>query len=244
MLRFWKHIMIWFVFSALWGVFVFYLFDSSQNEHAKNMFNQALTEAKIAWGRDMHSRRWAASMGGLYAKVTDTFGPNPYLKVEKRDVTTTDGDRLTLINPAYMARMIHESMTVEADRLAHITSLHPIRPENIPDEWEAHVLKQFKTGKDEVYERTDLNGEPVLRYMRAIVTEERCLKCHADQGYKVGDLRGGMSVTVPFGKYEKTVQSLSKSDGMRYVIIWGIGELFLCLALIMLLFHEGGETVP
>ena len=30
-----------------------------------------------------------------------------------------------------------------------------------------------------------------------MITEEPCLKCHAFQGYQVGDVRGGIAVTLP-----------------------------------------------
>lgn len=151
MIRFWKHILAWAVFSALWGTFVFYLYADAQKDHQSGLRQQALAEAKMAWSRDLHSRRWAARMGGLYARITDEIRPNPYLRVPDRDVTTTDGDRLTLINPAYMARLIHELMAEETDHRAHITSLDPVRPGNAPDEWETRVLKRFKTGDDEFY---------------------------------------------------------------------------------------------
>lgn len=35
-------------------------------------------------------------------------------------------------------------------------------------------------------------------YMAPLITKKSCLKCHAKQGYKEGDIRGGISVTVPF----------------------------------------------
>lgn len=34
--------------------------------------------------------------------------------------------------------------------------------------------------------------------MASLETEEACLKCHARQGYREGDIRGGISVTFPF----------------------------------------------
>ena len=35
-----------------------------------------------------------------------------------------------------------------------------------------------------------------MRLMRPLVTEQSCLKCHAEQAYRVGDVRGGISVEV------------------------------------------------
>jgi diguanylate cyclase (GGDEF)-like protein len=36
--------------------------------------------------------------------------------------------------------------------------------------------------------------------MAPLITEKSCLKCHAKHGYKEGDIRGGISVTLPFIK--------------------------------------------
>ena len=241
MIRFWKHILIWLVFTVLWGAFVCYLYTTSQAEHRQHLLQQALAEAKTAWGRDLHSRRWAADMGGLYVKVSDKLRPNPYLKVPKRDITTTDGDRLTMINPADMARMI-ESMAREPDHRAHVVSLNPANPESAADEWEAEALKGLKTPQDEYYGEAVMDGQPVFRYMRAVVMEKRCLWCHARLGHKVGDIRGGISVTVPMARYEELDDIHREADARRYTVIGVTGGLFLCLALVLLLVHESSRN--
>ena len=241
MIRFWKHILIWLVFSILWGAFVYYLYASSQESHRQHLVQQALSEAKAAWSRDLHSRRWAARMGGLYARISEDVRPNPYLKVPKREVTTSDGDRLTLINPAMMARMINETGQ-ESGHQTRIVSLDPINPKNAADEWEARSLGRFSEGSDEYYEETTVNGRPIFRYIRAVITEKSCLRCHAEQGYEIGDVRGGISVTVSMAKYEVLDGIHRKTDARRYAVIGVAGELFLCLALCLLLAHEGSRN--
>jgi len=44
--------------------------------------------------------------GGVYVPVTESTQPNPYLEDPLRDVVTTDGLKLTKLNPAYMTRLI------------------------------------------------------------------------------------------------------------------------------------------
>jgi len=34
--------------------------------------------------------------------------------------------------------------------------------------------------------------------MAPLKTEKECLPCHAEHGYREGDIRGGISVTLPF----------------------------------------------
>ena len=42
-----------------------------------------------------------------------------------------------------------------------------------------------------------IGDEPYLRLMRPLIADKGCLKCHAFQGYKEGDVRGGVSVSLP-----------------------------------------------
>ena len=240
-IRFWKHILIWLVFSVLWGAFVYYLFASSQEEHRENLLRQALTEAKIVWSRDLYTRRWAVKVGGIYVKSSEELPPNLYLMIPERDLTTTDGDRLTRINPSDMASMIG-AMAQESDHRSRITSLDPINPENMADEWEATALRRFRTGNDAFYEEVVVNGQPVLRYIRAVVSTERCLECHSEQKFKVGEVRGGISVTVSMARYEMLDEIHRMADARRYGIIGVAGELFLCLALCLLLVHESSRN--
>jgi diguanylate cyclase (GGDEF)-like protein/PAS domain S-box-containing protein len=143
------------------------------------------------------SREWNARHGGVYVAITDAVQPNPYLRHPARDLETVDGRRLTMINPAYMTRQIAELAAAGEGIRLHITSLDPIRSENQPDPWEAEALGRFARGEREVLELIDAGAEPVHRYMAPLYVTQPCLQCHAEQGYVVGDVRGGISVTMP-----------------------------------------------
>jgi hypothetical protein len=67
----------------------------------------------------------------VYVPVSEMTPPNPYLKVPNRDVTTSGGLSLTLVNPAYMNRQVNELAMEMHHFQGHITSLNPIRPEII-----------------------------------------------------------------------------------------------------------------
>jgi len=101
------------------------------------------------------------------------------------------------MNPAYMTRQVHELAKEAYNVHGHITSLKPIRPENAPDPWEVRALGFFEAGKEEVNSVEEIEGESYMRLMRPLMTEEDCLRCHVDQGYKLGDVRGGLSVAIP-----------------------------------------------
>ena len=168
----------------------------------QTMLGQATIEAEAHFNKDLAYRRWAAKHGGVYVPTSDSTPPNPYLKhIPERDITTPSGRQLTLLNPAYMTRQSHELAADQYGVKGHITSLKPLRPENRPDPWESTALQAFEHGVKKVSTVTTIAGQPHLRFMRPLITEESCLKCHASQGYKVNEIRGGISVSVPLDSY-------------------------------------------
>ena len=69
----------------------------------------ARIQARTVHAKDIIYRRWNTSYGGVYVPVTKKTQPNPYLSgIPERDITTLSGTTLTLINPAYMTRQVHE----------------------------------------------------------------------------------------------------------------------------------------
>jgi diguanylate cyclase (GGDEF)-like protein len=97
-----------------------------------------------------------------------------------------------------MTRQIAEIAAQQKGIYFHITSLKPIRPGNKPTAREEKALKYFETGRKEIGEIITEESRNFFFYMAPLITEKGCLKCHAKQGYKEGDIRGGISVTLPF----------------------------------------------
>ncbi len=191
----------------------------------------AAAEARSHLEQDHLYRRWVASHGGVYVPPTEASPPNPYLDhVPNRDVVTRDGQALTLINPAYMTRQVY-AMGVGLDGLhSHLTSLRPLRPENAADSWEVKALTAFERGTAEVMEEVESNGTRAVRLMRPMMVEQSCLKCHASQGYHVGQVRGGLSVTVPLARYSNFAGGHARELWLAHVSVWAVGWLALWLA--------------
>jgi diguanylate cyclase (GGDEF)-like protein len=163
---------------------------SQKNVHLKT--GQAVFDLLVT------TRAWNASHGGVYVPITDEVQPNEYLVDPQRDVETLDGLLLTKINPAYMTRLIGELADQRDDVSFHITSLNPIRPENKADDWEKTALMFFeREGGEEYFDYYEYEEKIYFRYMAPLNTEENCLFCHAKQGYRLGDVRGGIRVTFP-----------------------------------------------
>ncbi len=153
------------------------------------------------------TRAWNAQHGGVYVFVDDKTQPNPDLITPLRDLYTTDSQMLTLINPAYMTRQISELAAKKNDILYHITSNNPLRIQNSPDPWEAKVLSSFKTETDFAFERDTMNGKDYYRFMAPLMVDQSCMTCHAKQGYKVGEVRGGISVSIESATFVRELRN-------------------------------------
>jgi PAS domain S-box-containing protein len=190
----------------------------------------AQVEARSHFDKDLVYRRWAAKQGGIYVPPSNDTPPNPYLEhIPDRDVITTGGKALTLVNPAYMTRQVHELGQAQYGVRGHITSLKPLRPENKPDAWEVQALQSFEAGKSEAAVMTLLDGKPFLRLMRPMIAEAPCLKCHEMQGYKLGQIRGGISVSVPLEPYNSIATQQKANLILGHGIVGIVGLLGLWL---------------
>ncbi|MDH4128775.1 MAG: DUF3365 domain-containing protein [Spirochaetota bacterium] len=184
----------------------------------------AKIEARSNFNKDLAFRSWATSHGGVYVPPSKRTPPNPYLKhVPDRDIKTTTGKSLTLMNPAYMLRQMMNEYSDLYGIKGRITSLKVLNPLNAPDEWEKKALLAFNKGINEVIEFAKINNKPYLRLMRPMVTKKACLKCHSFQGYKVGDIRGGIGVSVPLNHYIAMGDQSIRLFFFSYGSVWLLG---------------------
>ena len=197
--------------SLLWNI----------NQVKNSVLQFALIEASASHEKDLLYRHWAAVHGGVYVPQTSQTPPNPYLDfVQERDLVTPSGRKLTLINPAYMTRQVFENKRKTCKTEGHITSLKPIRPENKADEWETKALNLFEKGQEECFSINEIQGKVYMRYMRPMMVEQACLKCHEAQGYKLGQVRGGISVSVPMDRYYQIKHTRTIDLILTHLIIY------------------------
>ncbi len=163
--------------------------------HVQKVF--AFQTARSYFEQIQTTREWNALHGGVYVPITDETKPNPHLKTQGREIVVNDTLTFTKINPAFMTRQISEIASLKQGIQFHITSLKPIRPENHPTKIEKNALMEFEKGIPEVGKFVQTGIGTQFFFMAPLITQESCLKCHATQGYKAGEIRGGISVTLP-----------------------------------------------
>ena len=211
-----------YLFMA-WTIIIAGIIAWSYYQLREETHTLAYKEANKSYEKDLMFRYWTTMHGGVYVPITDSTQPNPYLKIVDREITTPSGKKYTLMNPAYMTRQINELSRQRFNILSNITSLNPIRPLNKADEWETKALASFERGYKEFYGIDTIRGTEYYRFMAPLVTTAGCLKCHAVQGYKLGDIRGGLSTAVPWAKYDKAFESQLHSILIGYGILWLLG---------------------
>ncbi len=184
--------------SILWTLLIAASFTWNYKQTQQAQEQLALQTARSIFDHIIITRRWNAQHGGVYVPVTTTTVPNPYLQVPMREIQVNDSLTLTKINPAFMTRQISEVAMAQEGIQFHITSLKPLRPENKATENEEVFLKEFEQGVKEAGLFIGHDEKTSFFYMAPLKTEKSCLPCHEKQGYKEGDIRGGISVTLPF----------------------------------------------
>ncbi|MEA2091752.1 MAG: DUF3365 domain-containing protein, partial [Campylobacterota bacterium] len=209
--------LVLFVSSA----FIYYDFNYA-DELAKN-------EALVSVKKDLAYRSWVASHGGVYVPITAKTPPNPYLShIKNRDVNTSASQQLTLMNPAYTLSQIMKDYSELYGIKGHITSKVLMNPKNAPDVWEKEALEEIEATRKAVFKKEEIDGEEYFRYLNPLVTKKSCLKCHAFQGYKVGDIRGAVSVSIPMEPYYNDAYEHMIIHSIAMLIIWlvGMGVIF------------------
>jgi PAS domain S-box-containing protein len=216
----WTALLRW---GLLWSLIVGCSLLWNQHLIRQQVYLFAHHEAETIINKDLTFRRWATGHGGVYVPPTEQTPPNPWLTVSKRDVVTTNGDKLTLMNPAYMTRQVMNLFSEQYGGKGHITSLLLKNPGNAPDAWEKAALQQFEKGMTSVHELTAINGAPHYRLILPMKMEKGCLKCHADTMIPVGGIRGGISASVPLKPYLKSADAGLRGVELGHGAIWLLG---------------------
>lgn len=116
------------------------------------------------------------------------------------------------LNPAKAGSEISHRISKSTPYIIRQISLKYRNPRNAPDDFETAILKTMEKQKPQdafSRESLDANNKKILRYIDPLYIEEECLQCHGEpsgeldisghkkEGYKIGDLRGAISIIAP-----------------------------------------------
>lgn len=173
------------------------------------IMGQLQSQARLLGRQIMLTRRWLSDQGGVFVRASDSR--TPYLA--DNEVVLADGHYLQFCNPALVTREISNYALKQGLYRFRLTSTRLINPDNAPDETERQALASFAAGKNGEFNLLqELNSEKVFRHIRPLYIEDSCLLCHRKYGgYKIGDLRGCLSVIIPSDAAEGRISELSSS---------------------------------
>lgn len=170
-------------------------FYRTANFQEELVVEQATRQAKMLFNQIRLTRQWVANHNGLFLVKEPGVESNPFL--DQGEIQDAGGNWLVKRNPAMVTRELSLYAAEQGMGQFNVTSLKPINPANAPDAFERRSLQKFNQGVAEAVEIEQAGGSYRLRYMAPLKVDEGCLDCHGKQGYQVGDIRGGMNVTIP-----------------------------------------------
>ena len=200
--------------ALAWTVFIAATVGWNMFGHWRETLDNARQDAQISFQKEMLFRLWAAGHGDGDAPATNNAPSSPR--------PSRVGERALPIPPSMMRQAQGHGQEPPGPR-SHLAGLKPSRPENAPDAWETRALKAFGKGETEVASVEMIAGQEYMRVMRPLVTEAGCLTCHSAQDYKVGDIRGGMSVSVPLAPLWSRARGHLASLVIVNGVIWLMG---------------------
>lgn len=165
-------------------------------------------EAQAVANQVVSFRDWVAVAGMVWVdKLSDDF--HDFLASKEGPGGKTYYGK----NPALATRELSNIVKSSGKRATfRVTSDEYRNPANAPDPFEIQAIDQFKADTSRAFSEGFVDGE--YRYAQPIFVKESCLKCHGEAskapkeviekygaekafGYKVGDVRGIISVKLP-----------------------------------------------
>lgn len=198
----------------------FFLFHYLEKIFTEQVRKQALA----VYHQIVLTRKWIADHGGIFVEKLPWVEENPYLKQLgiKTKLYTREGSILIKENPALVTRQLSELARENNLYWFKITSLKYINPYNKPDALEEAALLEFEKNsqKDEYAKIVKIQGQLFYRLIKPLYTEKSCLKCHAYQGYREGDIRGAISIFIPFEETYKKISSYKILTLISFIVFW------------------------
>ena len=195
------------------------------------VIGQAKQQARMLFHHIILTREWVSDHQGLFIIKGENAQENPYL--DDARLQTDSGVVLVKRNPAMVTRELSEYTARAGYGRFRVTSLQPVNPHNSPDPFEERSLRQFQDSQQQEHiELMQDDGGRVLRYIAPLITNASCLGCHAEHGYRIGDIRGALSITIPIDWADQVI-----SRNNRLLVLYGAVSTVLVGAVVFLLFH-------
>lgn len=178
---------------------IFYNFGKQEDKFLRL---QVVREARGHFREIDLVRKWARRHRGIFVPKTPTTQVNPFLaEIPGLDTTIKDrsGQEYVLHTQSTLTKQLSEMARLVNAPSFRLIGPNPLNPANRPSEEETKALEKLQEGDSDTFWETTVEGDLFFHYLAALRAERECLPCHASKGYKLGDLLGGISMTMPLG---------------------------------------------
>ncbi len=203
----------------------FYWMSKFQDEL---VVSQARQQARMLAQQVILTRKWVADHHGVFLENQPGVTENPFLEIPV--IFDQSQKKYIKYNPAKVTRELSEYANNVDLWQYKVTSLNPVNPKNQPDEFEKKSLLELEKGADEISAIIRHKKGRTLRLMLPVMTEEACLEGHSRHGYKTGDVRGGLSLSISLKQADALI-----SKNNRTLLTFSVGAIVLSILVIYFL---------
>lgn len=141
-------------------------------------------------------RMWNTQIGSVYIPANSVLREK--IPLHNTEIITAGKTKLIKLSSSYMTHLVSNSLVKTDGISVRMISQNAMSPSGSPIGWEINGLKNtIKTGK-EFYKIDFISLDNVMfRYIRPIRATDKCISCHNKDGFRNGELGGGLSVTFP-----------------------------------------------
>lgn len=219
-----KNILFYSVFICviLWTTLVYISFSHNRAVLKSEKKNAILLSARNYAEFILFTRHWNSINSSIYTPVAEFPTNNPFFEPYiKRDLITTDGQKLTLVNPVYMTGQLSKIANKINGAQFRLISLFPHNVENTPKTFEQNILKSFQQGQKKEFYREEKNS---FYYLTALEQHSSCSACHENSTYDKQHSISAINIQIP---YDNAVSLLPIARTHLLIYITGLIGLFI-----------------
>ena len=214
------------ILMVLWTAVLIVSLRFGLSETEDNAAAQALAQARTAVEVGAMYRHWVESLDGIYAHTDDPHIEPQTPEEFRRHAEAGDGTHLVRIGSADMTRRVYTSVAPESGLLVKIVTSHPMKPENMPDNWEREALNGLRHGRTEpVSAVVEVGGQKYMKLFSPLPNVEPSLH----PGAPPGELYSAVSVSVPMAPLLAAANSTTRFLVMSHIMFWVIGLIVMIL---------------
>jgi two-component system, sensor histidine kinase and response regulator len=211
-------------FAIIWTLAIAFSLGISAWQMHQAVHNIATVHARQAYEKEYGFRRWNEFTDKAFTIVEQpgqTAAPVDLFM--NKTIVSPSGRVISTANIANVPNRFHGPTRGRDEFDSHLTGFVPSLPENVPDAWEKLALAAFRNGQPEVVSITRQGSGYSLRLMRPLAAGKACLQCHAAQGFRSGNIIGGLSIRLPMDIYRSSERHQLLALSIGHALFWLLG---------------------